>query len=124
MDRQWSNRRYIGLFAALVLLCLAFIFLRPGGERGGLTATVLLDGQVLACIDLDAVREPYTLPAGAGNVVLVEPGRISMHAADCPDGLCLRQGEASPGRPVVCLPNRVIITVEAKQPPEYDAVSR
>ena len=60
-------------------------------------------------VDLSDVSEPYTITVG-GNVILVEKGQISMQDADCPDGLCIKQGAITNGaRPIVCLPNSVVI---------------
>ena len=51
--------------------------------------------------------------SGNKNVIAVEQGRIRMLSADCPDGSCVRQGWISGGIfPIVCLPNRVVITLE------------
>lgn len=109
-----------GIFAALLLGCAAFMLFAP---KGGDAAEVYLDGELLASIDLSAVKEPYTLAAGGGNTVLVEHGRISMQQADCPDGLCIKQGAATPSKPVVCLPNRVMIVVSGKTGGGVDAVT-
>ena len=57
-----------------------------------------------------------------GNVALVEEGGISMHSADCPDKLCVKQGKATVLQPVTCLPNRVTIIVEGKTSEEVDIV--
>ena len=60
-------------------------------------------------INLTDVESPYTITVG-GNTILVEKGQISMQEADCPDGLCIKQGAISGGaRPIVCLPNNIII---------------
>ena len=60
-------------------------------------------------IDLSSVVKPYSVTVG-GNVILVEKGQISMIEADCPDGLCIKQGAiTNDARPIVCLPNSVVI---------------
>ena len=42
--------------------------------------------------------------------MLVEKGQISMLEADCPDKVCVKQGAISDGaRPIICLPNNVLI---------------
>ena len=51
-------------------------------------------------------------PAGLTNTILVEPGRIRVSEADCPDQICVHQGFISDGTtPIVCLPNKLIIQI-------------
>ena len=78
--------------------------------------------QITAAVNLLAVTEAYTIiidetaeawSSGGFNVVEIDNKRVRMLEADCPDGLCVRQGWVSSGLvPVVCLPNRVVITFE------------
>ena len=44
---------------------------------------------------------------------LVEPGRIRVESADCPDKVCVNQGYISDGTvPIACLPHKLIIRIE------------
>ena len=46
------------------------------------------------------------------NTVQVEPGRIRVSAADCPDQVCVHQGWISTGVvPIVCLPHQIVIEI-------------
>ncbi len=72
-------------------------------------ACIFQDGNLIHKINLSNVSKAYTITVG-GNVILVEKGQISMLEADCPDGLCIKQGAIDDGsRPIVCLPNNVVI---------------
>lgn len=111
-------------YPALVLIILAaaaavVILLAP---KEGRTAKIYLDGELLASVELDRAAEPYTVEAGEGNTVQVEKGRVRMLHADCPDQLCVDMGwTSSPLKPVVCLPNRVMIIIEGRA--EADVVA-
>lgn len=49
------------------------------------------------------------------NVLVIRDGRAYMQEADCPDKLCMHQRAISrAGENIVCLPNRVVATVEKK----------
>ncbi len=109
--------------AALILVvllaaaaaCAAVLLFRPRGEARPV-ARVTLDGALVEEIDLTSVEAPYafTVEAGSGghNTVLVEPGRISVSEADCPDQICVRQGAVSDGAvPIVCLPHKLMIEI-------------
>ena len=45
------------------------------------------------------------------NTILVEPGRICVTEAECPDHVCIQMGWLSSEHPtpIVCLPNEVVI---------------
>ena len=84
--------------AALILVCagsVAWLLLAPG-RTDHPVAAITLDGEVLDEIDLTQVQEPYSFTVtgkdGLTNTVLVEPGRIRVEKADCPDQICVHQG--------------------------------
>lgn len=88
-------------------------------------AEIYQDSELLYRIDLSEVTEPYTITItgddGEENVVRVEPGIISMASASCPDGLCVEQGTISSGLfPIVCLPNRIRISIISDEEESYD----
>ena len=50
------------------------------------------------------------------NTVTVKDGEASMSEADCPDGLCIKQGAIShSGEVIACLPNRVTVQIISGQ---------
>lgn len=106
------------ILAALVLVCAAsaaFLLLRPGQEDQTV-ARITLDGELAKEVDLRQVESPYTIilegSSGLTNTIRVEPGRIRVEAADCPDQICVHQGFISDGTvPIVCLPNQLIIEI-------------
>ena len=102
------------LLLAAVAGSAAYILLCDSGS-GARFARVTRDGVLLEEIDLDKVDAPYsfTLEDGSGtNTVLVEPGRICISEADCPDQICVKQGYISDGTvPIVCLPHKLIIEI-------------
>lgn len=109
------NARILLLLLALAgAACAAFLLLRPAGE--GTVARITLDGAVVEEIDLSAVTQGYTFtvegPGGFSNTIQVEPGRIRVLEAGCPDQVCVHQGYISDGTaPIVCLPNRLVIEI-------------
>ena len=85
------------LFAAVVVVAAmgGFAVAHAAGAAnpsGHAVATIARDGVVIETIDLDAVKNPYTLrleDERGVNVVAVEPGRIRVAEADCPDEVCV-----------------------------------
>ncbi|MBO6052395.1 MAG: NusG domain II-containing protein [Clostridia bacterium] len=82
----------------------------------GTVANLYQGGVCVRSIDLSRVTEPYefTLTDASGeNTVRVEPGRIRMISADCPDKICVNTGWISDSAaPIVCLPHRLVIRLE------------
>ena len=114
-----SNKRWIAVFAALIVFCLLLIILFK--NIGGRTAVIYKDGVEIARVDLSRVTESYTIPLD-GNVILVEPGAIRMQSADCPDQICVHQGVLHDTGRIVCLPNRVLIEMQhTKDAPDAKA---
>ena len=102
----------VAVAALLILLSVLFLTARTDGT----TAQIILDGEVIREIDLSRVSEPYTFVVedgnGGTNRVVVEPGRICVSEANCPDGICISQGWLSDQDvPIVCLPHRLIIKI-------------
>lgn len=114
-----SSKILIIVLAALLLGCGAFFLLAP---KDSAAALIYVDGELYKRVELSGVEESYTIAIGEGNVALVEEGGISMHSADCPDKLCVKQGRATVLQPVTCLPNKVTIIVENTAPDEVDIV--
>lgn len=107
-----THKNDILLIAVLLLLALgAWIFMfclrRDGGE-----AIVTADGAEIARLPLG---ENTVLAVGEGehtNTVVVENGEVFVSEASCPDHVCIRRGRIRyDGQTIICLPNRLVVTV-------------
>ena len=75
-------------------------------------------------IDLSQDRT-YEIQGRQGRLILrVSGGRIECEDAGCPDQVCVNTGFATGGRPIVCAPNGVSVTVTANESGALDARSR
>ena len=116
------------LVAGGVLACALALFfaLRPG-EANFLTATVVLGNEVIAQYDLSAQAQAETLEVSGCPYPLrirVEPGRIRVEESSCPGADCVHTGWAdAPGEQIICLPNRLVISVSGSAGNEIDAVT-
>jgi len=124
-----STKFWVILFAAVLLLSGAAAVHVFHGKTQGATANIYQDGVCLYSIDLSKVEEGYALEitgdTGIVNTVAVEPGRICVQDATCPDQVCVHQGWISNGvAPVVCLPNALVIKIENAPDADIDAVVR
>ena len=110
------TRFWVLLFVAVAVLAAAGTVWLFFGRSSGTVAHIYQDGVLVRTIDLSQVTEAETFvvegPAGT-NTIEVEPGRIRVAHADCPDQVCVRQGWISDGvAPIVCLPNELVIQLE------------
>lgn len=121
-----STKFWVILIGLILTGSAALSFLLFSGRTAGGTASIYQDGVLLETIDLSAVAEPYTFTVeweGGYNLISVEPGRICVAGADCPDQVCVRQGWiANDVVPIACLPHRLIIRIDGGSDSEFDAV--
>ena len=124
-----SHRNDLILAAVLLLLGGALALVLWLARQPGAYARVTVGGEVVAEVPLDrdtnlAVQKGYFVEA-YGNYLIVRDGAIWMESADCPDQLCVHQGAIRyVGESIVCLPNKVVVTVVNGQDGGFDAVVR
>ena len=108
-------RRNDVIFIAALLVVVAvagacLYFFRGEGD----TVTVSVDGTIIATypLDVDRVEDIHTGTDGL-NRLIIRDGKAWVETASCPDGICAahkpihRSGES-----IVCLPNKVVVTVQ------------
>ena len=101
-----------------LVVCLAvavFSCFLPGSEPAAY-AEIYLDGQLYKTVSL-AEDQAFLLTAQYSNEITIADGAISFTSSNCPGQDCVHSGSIqSPGRSLVCLPNRVEIRVISGQP--------
>ncbi len=108
---------WIILIAAIALLAAAAVLWLHFRHSDAAVANIYLDGECIRSIDLNAVTEPeiFTVEGPIGtNTIQVEPGRIRVSNAECPDQVCVHMGwlTSEGGMPIVCLPNKLVISLD------------
>ena len=112
------------LFALLIAIVpIGIRFLRGTPAQREVTVTVTEEGKII--YQGSAWTDRVVETAGGGNRIVIRNGEVYMEYADCPDQTCVKEGKAGPGKPLVCLPNYVIVTVTASDgESDYDAISK
>lgn len=119
----------LDLVVALLVLAAAGLILWAFRPAPGnfLTATVVLDGETLAQFPLSDLTEPatYDVPGADYPITLeLDHGRVRVLHSDCPSQDCVHTGwVARSGGQIVCLPNRMVVSVTGTQKAEVDAVT-
>jgi hypothetical protein len=103
------------ILTAVALVVVSWIIMH---RTRGTVAVVRVDGKVVATVDLTS-REPQTLhiTGSLGPLVIVADGKGSIRVTEstCTDHICVHTVPArSPGDQVICVPNRMVITIEGK----------
>ena len=59
------------------------------------------------------------------NTLVIKGGVADMTSADCPDHLCVKQKAISKeGESIICLPNKVVVTVKSDTKSDIDSISK
>lgn len=115
----------VALLVAAAAVVLLFLFRPEGGNF--LTATVVLEGETIARYDLSALAGPEELEVeGAVYPITIqaEPGRIRILESGCPGQDCVHTGWASQaGQQIICLPNRLVISLSGGASDDIDAIT-
>jgi len=111
-----KTRIWIICFSCVFIVSAVLVAWQSMGKANGNIANVYQDGQCIYSVDLSLVKESYELvvaDGAGGNTLRIEPGRICIIEADCPDQICVGMGWlAHSASPIVCLPHRLVIRLE------------
>lgn len=124
-----KTRTWIVIIAAAALVLAAASALLLTKKAEGAVVQIIQGETVIREIDLSKVAREYSFvveyPGGGSNTITVQPGRICVSEADCPDRICVHQGWLTDEPvPIVCLPHRLVITLKDPAPSGSDTVSR
>lgn len=111
------------LILILVVVALAIggmLIYRGFGAKEAGTVIVEVDGEVFGEYSLD---ENHEVLINDTNVLIIENGQANMYEANCPDQICVKHKPISKNREtIVCLPNKVVVTITEAEKSELDAV--
>lgn len=116
MDKTNAKNRKIRndiiFIGAIIFLCvfvgLAFYFFRADGD----SVRVSVDGKFYGEFALVEDRAVEIISDGGYNILVIQDGQAHVESASCPDGICAAHKPISrDGESIVCLPNKVVITV-------------
>ncbi len=110
----------IGVILLLAVSFMGYHFLKGKDESAQVVITV--DGDAYGTYDLAADQ---TVDINGTNTLVIHNGQADMKDADCPDKLCVHQKAISrDGESIICLPNRVVVTIKGGEKSELDAVAK
>jgi hypothetical protein len=112
------------LLLAGVILYAAFYLRSPSSDAA---VRITVDGDEYGTFSLNEEQTVSICDADGNvtNVLTISGEKADMVEADCPDLLCVHQKAVSlNGETIVCLPNKVVVTVENSKEAQLDGISQ
>ena len=115
MKRKCMRNDLLLMLGVLLIAGIAYLVFHAFSPTGA-WAVIEQEGKVMARLSLQETQQ-YPLENVFGrNVVCIENGSVWMESADCPDGLCVKEGKiSSTSQRIVCLPHRLVIRIEGEK---------
>ena len=113
------------LILAVLAAAGGFWLFRAATRQEGACAEVTLDGEVLMTLPLSQDTSVLLGEGDHTNTLVIEDGAARVTDASCPDHVCVNRGSIRwNGESIVCLPNRLVVTVINGPDGSLDGVSR
>lgn len=107
----------------LLVGAIFFIALIFWSQEDANKVEVQVNGKIVGVYSLSEDQE-ITLKDIGENTFRIKDNHVEMVKADCPDQYCVKHHSISKnGESIICLPNKVVITIKGKDEGEVDAVS-
>ena len=125
MNRRFGKNDVI-FISVLVIFCIAIcVAVYKGGAVEGSNVVITVDGKEYGSYSLLTEQIITIENEGAKNIIEIKGGKAYMQEASCPDQLCVDQNEISFDREsIICLPNKVVLTVTGSAESEIDGIIR
>lgn len=113
---------YLGL-GVILIGCILFLWISFSGQKGN-QVEVSVNGQSFGIYPLDQNRVVDIQQENHGNKLEIKNGKAQMIFADCPDQYCVKHKNiGATNETIVCLPNKVMVTVISGEEGQLDAIT-
>ena len=122
---KWLKKRDIVLIVSLLIVgIIALVIWHFIYSDDGKYVTIEQRDNLIGIYPLNVDKEIEIEHRGeVVNKIVIEDGYCYMEEAECPDHLCIKQGKVNKsGQTIVCLPNRVVVTVVDSDSSDYDSI--
>ncbi|MBD5098329.1 MAG: NusG domain II-containing protein [Clostridiales bacterium] len=120
-----THRNDVLLIAILLILGGALaLFLYATRQTGGYVS-VQVGGETVMELPLGEDAQIVLGEGGHTNTLVIKDGTAQIIEAGCPDQICVNQGAVRyAGESIVCLPHKLVVTVEGGQADDVDATAK
>ena len=125
MNRRFGKNDVI-FISLLAVFCIAVcVAVYKGGVVEGSNILITIDGEEYGTYSLFEEQTIVIENGDAKNIIEIKGGKAYMLEASCPDQLCVDQNEISFDKEsIICLPNKVVLTVISDAENEVDGIIR
>ena len=123
--KKWIRKQDVILIISLLLIgIIALVIWHFVYSVDGKYVTIEQRDNLIGIYPLNVDKEIEIEHRGeVVNKIVIEDGYCYMEEAECPDHLCIKQGKVNKsGQTIVCLPNRVVVTVVDSDSSDYDSI--
>lgn len=108
------------LIVVILVAVLGMLLFRKAGD----TVTVTIDGKLFCEYPLEEDRTVEIKTETGFNLLVIRDGQAYIESANCPDGICADHKPISfDGESIICLPNKVVVTVQSQNGNSPDIIS-
>lgn len=110
------------IISAILIVSLGLLLVMMLSKEEGSVVVVEINGTTAATYSLDENGE-YSLNGGT-NVLVIQDGKAYLNYSNCPDHTCEKTGKIQyVGQTIICLPNKIAITIKGDAEGGVDFVS-
>ena len=115
----------IGILLVTGIVVLTSNLISRNNSGSAAVAVVTIDGKEYNRYPLDRdVTERIELPDGAYNVISIHDGICEIQEASCRDQICVHHMNVQyDGQTIVCLPNKLVVTIENSDEDDIDGAT-
>lgn len=122
--KAYIKKADIVLFVLLVVIGLGASFAVYKMKSSGDTVLIKSDNELYGKYSLYEDARIVVKNGKKSNTVVIEDGKVRVEEANCHNQLCVNHAEISEaGESIICLPNKVLVSIEGKGGGGYDSVS-
>ena len=124
LEKKYRNDILLGIFFILLTGILLWIY-SVGNTDTDAVVKIERDGEVLQTLPLNEddrleIKSEYGI-----NIIEICSGKVKMKEADCSDHYCEKRGTISKmGESIICLPHKLVITIESRDEEGLDAIAQ
>ena len=126
MNIRAVRKTDIILAAVVIIAAFIAVFAFRALRAEGADVVVTADGEEILRVPLAEDLEQDIVTDLGRNHLSIRGGTVRVTEADCPDLICVRAysgGISHDGETIICLPHRLIVSVEGGEEAEVDAVA-